>query len=205
MSNSDMENDGIFADEFDWSAGLDKGGEDKDNSPPKVFYGKYRGMVINNVDPYKQGRMLVQVPDVLGLGVSSWALPCMPFTGIESGVYAVPLIGSGVWVEFEQGNPDKPIWVGCYWGSTAEVPKSTFPTTPGLPAFIVQTPGQAAVIVHDTPVPPGVSGGVVLKSATSSISIGPDGITIVAPNINILGNINALGTHSFNAGALTIT
>lgn len=205
MSNGNSENEGIFADEFSWSEGLDKGGADKDDTPAKVFYGKYRGMVINNVDPMKQGRMLVQVPDVLGLGVSSWALPCVPFAGIESGAYAVPLVGSGVWVEFEQGNPEKPIWVGCYWGSTAEVPKTTFPALPGLPAFIVQTPGQAAIALHDGPIPPGTSGGVLLKSATSSISIGPDGITMIAPNIKILGNINIVGITNINGGALLVT
>jgi hypothetical protein len=65
-------------------------------------------MVLNNVDPLQKGRIQVQVPDVLGLGLSSWAMPCMPMTGVQAGVYAVPPIGAGVWVEFEGGNPEAP-------------------------------------------------------------------------------------------------
>ena len=86
------------------------------------FYGKYRGMVFNNIDPMQTGRIQVQVPDVLGPGKTSWAMPCVPFAGKQSGVFVLPQIGDGVWVEFEQGDIDYPIWVGGFWGSTAEVP-----------------------------------------------------------------------------------
>ena len=72
------------------------------------YYGKYRGLVIDNIDPEQIGRMLVQVPDVLGEIPSSWAMPCVPAAGIQSGCFIVPPIGSQVWVEFEQGNPDYP-------------------------------------------------------------------------------------------------
>src|SRR6185312_8204491 len=86
------------------------------------FFGKYRGTVIQNVDPEQRGRIQVMVPDVSGLIPSSWAMPCVPITGKQSGVYAVPQIGAGVWIEFEQGDPDYPVWVGGFWGSAAEVP-----------------------------------------------------------------------------------
>ena len=49
-------------------------------------------------------------------------MPCLPGAGINTGVFTVPQIGSGVWVEFEQGDPDRPIWVGGYWGTAAELP-----------------------------------------------------------------------------------
>ena len=81
------------------------------------YYGKYRGMVLNNIDPLQQGRLQVQVPDVAGLIPTSWAMPCVPVAGIQNGMFALPIVGSGVWVEFEQGDPDYPIWVGCFWGS----------------------------------------------------------------------------------------
>src|SRR3982751_533462 len=85
----------------------------------RTFYGKYRGTVINNVDPMQRGRLLVEVPDVLGLVPSSWAEACTPLagpTGPPMGAYLVPPIGAGVWVEFEQGDPGKPIWSGCRFG-----------------------------------------------------------------------------------------
>ena len=86
------------------------------------FLGKYRGTVINNIDPEQRGRIQVLVPDVSNIVPSSWAMPCVPVAGIQMGMFTVPPIGSGVWVEFEQGDPDYPVWVGCFWGTAAEVP-----------------------------------------------------------------------------------
>ncbi len=84
------------------------------NDNAQQFYGKYRGTVINNVDPMQIGRIQVIVPDVSTVLPTSWAMPCLPTGGIQMGVLSVPSIGAGVWVEFEQGDPDYPIWVGCY-------------------------------------------------------------------------------------------
>lgn len=86
------------------------------------FYGKFRGTVVNNVDPMQMGRLQVIVPDVGGLIPGTWAMPCFPIAGKQMGAYFIPQIGSGVWVEFEQGDSDYPIWTGCYYGSAAEVP-----------------------------------------------------------------------------------
>jgi hypothetical protein len=75
------------------------------------FLGKYRGTVTNNVDPSQRGRLQVQVPDVLGLVTSGWAEPCVPLAGPPGspmGVYLVPPIGAGVWIEFEHGR--HPTW-----------------------------------------------------------------------------------------------
>src|SRR5262249_54333456 len=87
----------------------------QNNGPESRYYGKYRGVVVNNADPEMTGRLLVTVPDVPGPAPSSWAVPCVPLagpTGQPMGVYLVPPIGAGVWVEFEQGDPERPIWVG---------------------------------------------------------------------------------------------
>src|SRR5207344_741830 len=54
------------------------------------FYGKYRGTVINNVDPMLLGRIQAMVPDVAGLVPSSWAMPCVPVAGINMGMFTVP-------------------------------------------------------------------------------------------------------------------
>ncbi|HEV3052037.1 MAG TPA: phage baseplate assembly protein V, partial [Longimicrobium sp.] len=113
-------------------------------------YGKYRGLVLNNIDPLQKGRVQVQVPDVLGLGISSWAMPCVPVAGIQTGVYVVPTVGSGVWVEFEGGDTDYPIWTGGFWGSAAEVPALALaPAIPGAPNIVLQTMGQNSIVVSD--------------------------------------------------------
>lgn len=86
-------------------------------------FGKYRGKVENNVDPLSLGRLQVSCPAVLGEGTLSWALPCTPFAGPGVGLFVLPPRGANVWVEFEGGDPDYPIWGGCFWGA-GEVPAS---------------------------------------------------------------------------------
>ena len=60
------------------------------------YFGKYRGTVVNNIDPMQMGRIQAMVPDVSNLIPTTWAMPCLPVAGIQMGVYAVPPIGSGV-------------------------------------------------------------------------------------------------------------
>lgn len=163
------------------------------------FFGKYRGMVLNNIDPMQQGRLQVQVPDVAGLIPTSWAMPCVPIAGNQNGMVALPIIGSGVWVEFEQGNPDYPIWTGCFWGSAAEIPVLSRATPPAVPAITFQTPLQNGITISDLP---GPTGGIILKSAAATLIVNDTGIyiqngkgamiTLVGPTITI------------NNGALTV-
>jgi uncharacterized protein involved in type VI secretion and phage assembly len=139
-------------------------------------YGKFRGTVINNVDPMMTGRLMVMVPDVSNVIPSTWAMPCLPFAGIQNGFYAVPAIGAGVWVEYEQGDPDFPIWTGCFFGSAAEVPALAMATPPGLQAVVIQTVAQNTLMISDMP---GPTGGILLKTtAGAMISISDVGITI---------------------------
>jgi uncharacterized protein involved in type VI secretion and phage assembly len=142
----------------------------------------------------------VQVPDVAGLIPTSWAMPCVPVAGIQNGMMALPIIGSGVWVEFEQGNSDYPIWTGCFWGSAAEVPALALATPPGLPAITFQTPLQNGVTVSDLP---GPSGGIMLKSATGATLIVNDtGIYIQNGKGAVITLVGP--TVAINNGALTV-
>jgi uncharacterized protein involved in type VI secretion and phage assembly len=140
------------------------------------FYGKYRATVVSNVDPDQRGRLLVEVSDVQALVTSSWALPCMPFTGSQMGAYLVPPIGAGVWVEFEQGDPNYPIWVGGFWGGTSEVPSDAKSAVPPLQNVVFATQGGATFMLSDTP---GPTGGIVLKlSSGATLTINDVGITL---------------------------
>lgn len=167
----------------------------------KKFYGKYRGTVLDNIDPMQTGRLLVQVPDVAGDLPSSWALPCLPFAGTGSGFFAVPAIGSIVWVEFEQGNPDYPVWTGCFWGSSGDVPPLALAGAPGLQQVVVQTEGENTLLISDTP---GPTGGFLLQTSSGAlISISEAGIIID----NGQGATIALTgpTVTVNDGALAVT
>jgi uncharacterized protein involved in type VI secretion and phage assembly len=140
------------------------------------FFGKYRGMVLNNIDPMQMGRINVQVPDVSNVIPSTWAMPCVPFAGIQNGFFVVPAIGSGVWIEFEHGDADYPIWTGGFWGSAAEVPALALATPPGLQSIVIQTLTQNMLMISDTP---GPTGGILLKTAAGAIlAINETGITI---------------------------
>jgi hypothetical protein len=78
------------------------------------FYGKYRGIVTDNDDPLKAGRVRAKVQDVLGGEETGWALPCFAYAGPQVGLYLIPPKNAMVWIEFEQGDPDYPIWTGCF-------------------------------------------------------------------------------------------
>ncbi len=164
------------------------------------FYGKYRGTVMNNIDPMQMGRIMVQVPDVSNVMPSSWAMPCLPFAGIQNGFFVVPTIGSGVWIEFEQGDPDYPIWTGCYWGSAAEVPALALATPAPMQGIVVQSQGQNTLMISDMP---GPTGGILLKSTTGAmIAINEIGITI--SNGQGASIVMTGPSVVVNAGALTV-
>jgi uncharacterized protein involved in type VI secretion and phage assembly len=117
------------------------------------------------------------------------------------GVYMVPPLGAGVWVEFENGDPDYPIWVGCRWGSPSDLPPLAHAGLPVSPNIVMQTAGQNALVISDLP---GPTGGLMLKSATGATIIVNDtgiyiqngkgaSLTMTGPAVNI------------NSGALVIT
>ena len=118
----------------------------KPANPNPQYLGKYRGTVLNNVDPEQRGRLTLNVPDALGEIPSSWAEPCVPLAGPAGpplGIYFVPAIGTGVWVEFEHGDPTLPIWSGCRWGSQASVPSTAKLGNPADPNIVIQSLLQA--------------------------------------------------------------
>jgi uncharacterized protein involved in type VI secretion and phage assembly len=87
------------------------------------YYGKYRGVVTDNADPNSLGRIRAKVPDVLGENESGWAMPSVPYAGKQVGLFLIPEAKTSVWIEFEHGDPDYPIWSGCFW-APGEVPVS---------------------------------------------------------------------------------
>lgn len=164
------------------------------------YFGKFRGMVVNNLDPERRGRIMAQVPDVTGLTPGTWAEACVPLTGKQSGTWFVPQVGAGVWIEFEQGDPDHPIWTGCFWGSAVEVPALANAGNPASPSIVLQTAQQNAIVISDMP---GPAGGIILKAATgASILINDAGITMSngkGATILMAGN-----SVTINNGALVV-
>jgi hypothetical protein len=169
---------------------------------PKKYYGKYRGTVVQNIDPEFRARIMCEVPDVLGLVPSSWCEACAPLagpTGATMGVYMVPPIGAGVWVEFEHGDPNKPIWSGCRFG-IGDIPPFALTGLPVSPSIVMQTALKNQLVISDLP---GPTGGIMLMSTTGAfILVNDTGIYIN----NMKGAVLTLigPAIDFNIGALTI-
>lgn len=164
------------------------------------YFGKYRGTVVQNVDPEQRGRIQAIVPDVSNVVPTTWASACVPLTGKSMGTYLVPQIGAGVWIEYEQGDIDYPIWTGGFWGVAAEVPALALAGNPVSPSIVLQTGLQHSISMSDVP---GPTGGIMLKSSTGAMILVNDvGITISnGKGATIVMNGP---TVTINNGALTV-
>jgi uncharacterized protein involved in type VI secretion and phage assembly len=112
------------------------------------FYGKYRGLVHDNEDPRGAGRLRALVPEVLDDVPTGWALPCAPYAGPGSGLYAVPARGAGVWIEFEAGDVARPVWTGCWWAE-GEVPHDASDTVSGPARKLLRSESGLMVALDD--------------------------------------------------------
>jgi uncharacterized protein involved in type VI secretion and phage assembly len=154
------------------------------NNPTKYF-GKYRGEVTDNKDPLMLGRVKAKVPAIFGGNDSGWALPCSPYAGNGVGFFFIPPVGAKVWIEFEAGNPDAPIWAGAFWG-TGEPPK-----TPAVADVKVIKTDSATITLDDTPGAGGItiettaglkivmnSSGIELSNSSSKIKLSPASVSV---------------------------
>lgn len=88
-------------------------------------YGKYKAIVTDIADPQERGRIKVSCPRVMGNGQSDWCEVCSPVAYEGGGDFFLPKVGDTVWIEFEEGNPSRPIWVGGWW-SIANTPNKNY-------------------------------------------------------------------------------
>jgi uncharacterized protein involved in type VI secretion and phage assembly len=164
------------------------------------FFGKYRGVVTDIQDPLMTMRIKASVPDVYGDGTSGWAMPCAPFGGSQVGLFALPTVGAGVWIEFEHGDPDYPIWSGCWWGGQSEMPSKLLSPPPPSKKLMLITEGGHSVLLDDT----AGSGGITLQtSGGAKIVLGDQGIEI---DNGKGGKVKLSGSQvSVNDGALEVS
>ena len=157
------------------------------------FYGKYRGTVEDNQDPNNRGRLKAQVLGVLTDVVSSWANPSSPFAGDGIGLFTVPPVGAGVWIEFEDGDVSHPIWSGCWWGD-GQLPNQATPeiriikTVSGHTITLDDTAGSEKVEITDKE-----GGKIVMDQSGIEISRGSQKINLTTSSVTV------------NDGALEVT
>jgi hypothetical protein len=151
----------------------------------RLFYGKYRGKVTDNHDPMMLGRVRAKVPSVFGDQETGWALPNTPYGGSGVGFFFIPPIDANVWIEFEQGNPESPIWSGCFWG-VGEAPKM-----PAVPEFKIIKTDIADITINDLAGAGGITietknglkvvmdiTGIELSNAAASIKLNPASVSV---------------------------
>lgn len=161
------------------------------------FFGKYRGKVLDNVDPLMMGRIMPDVPSVPGM-LLNWAMPCVPYAGPGVGFLCLPPIGAAVWIEFEGGDPDYPIWVGGFW----ELPEE-MPTVPAIPERKIWKTDFTTLMLDDTPEEGGLTvtliepvaptvttlsldvQGVRLTVPDSTVRITPEGVSVSVPPVDV--------------------
>jgi len=147
------------------------------------YFGKYRGTVEDVNDAQKLGRIIAKVPSVYGDANSPWALPAVPFAGANHGLVLLPKKGDGVWIEFESGNPSRPIWTGCWWAS-GEMP------SPGGPEErVLITPEGLKLVLDDSSkkiqlLHPG-GGEMTMTDSDITIKIGSAKIVLSAAGVSI--------------------
>jgi uncharacterized protein involved in type VI secretion and phage assembly len=169
------------------------------------YFGKYRGVVTDNADPTARGRLKIRVPAVLDT-LEIWAMPCVPYAGAGVGFYSLPEPNTGVWIEFEGGDPSYPVWVGCFWADS-ELPdaggadikiwrtqKLTVRLDDGADELKLETGSNAAITMNAEVTTATASGAEhVVGSSVISSSLGSSKVEVTAAAVTV------------NNGALEVT
>ena len=158
------------------------------------YFGKYRAKVVDVKDPEKRGRIRVMCPKVLGEAKSAWCEPCIPVAYDNGGDFAIPKLNEFVWVEFEEGNSNKPIYTGGLW-STNKSPSSSYAVGSRLITW-----GKCKVTMTES--------SLTLSVGDCELTVSSKGVTVNAPTYVKGKEVAKLGdevTCSTITGSGTIT
>jgi len=158
-------------------------------------YGKYRGKVVDPVDPLQLGRILALVPAISEMPLS-WAMPATPYAGPGVGFFAIPPIGANVWIEFEGGDVNYPIWSGCFWQ------EGQVPAEPAVPTTVMLKTTMGTLSIND------LDAELRLNLAASerlmSLVMNPTGITLSLDEASIAVTQEAI-TIKTGAGSIVVS
>ena len=130
------------------------------------FTGMYRAKVLSNIDPEQLGRIQCEIYPMLigktsaqnldgvdGIDIEQipWAVPAMPLSsGAGSGIgsFAVPFVGSFVFVFFEEGDINQPVYFAEAQTKQYGLPASRLTNYPNR--RVVETSSGVKIIIDDT-------------------------------------------------------
>jgi hypothetical protein len=161
--------------------------ENNNQDDYKKFYGKYRGKVIENEDPERQGRIIADVPSIPG-SKTNYATPCVPYAGPKVGFLAIPPKKANVWIEFEGGDPTFPIWSGCFWGPDELPDEIIGPDKKTLPDKKIFKTDSITMILNDQKEEKGGFSLTCKKPAVKvelTMTFNSEGVTVKCPESEI--------------------
>lgn len=111
-----------------------------------LYYSSYRAFVWDNEDPDRCNRIQFKMPALFGNEVPDmWAIPKHNFSGKNYGIQVLPQKGDVIFIEFEQGNIRKPLWIHGHFAFN-EKPRSLSDVN----AYWFQSPKGQLVFIDDT-------------------------------------------------------
>lgn len=148
------------------------------------YYSIYLAKVYENQDPDRMGRLKLIIPEVAGqFPIDVWAYPSNMYAGVGYGIQLIPQKGDIVWVEFERGNVEKPIWRHGYPGLDEAPPADKYKPIENL--WLV-TPNGTSVLIDQV----NTKIEVYLPKEKSGIEIAEKGISIINPSMISLGKLD---------------
>lgn len=181
------------------------------------IWGKYKGFVRDNEDPENRGCLRCYCPQVMGPDDAEnswlgWAEPNFPWLGgMNTGDFGPPFTREqqhasfgkewyGVWLEFEMGHIDFPIWCGTF--TIAPLKNSPSAHQMGTSGGASMSGGGILPTNHPlNPLKADVSREVRLRTPRGvdiligsedggGILVGPSGVHIVGTQVSINGKVH---------------
>jgi hypothetical protein len=172
------------------------------------YPGIYRGIVKDNNDPKNLGRLRLIVPQIFGEEITTWA-----WANYRPGIANVPVPeGAAVWVMFEGGDPNFPVWVGM---SSEQVTGVPVPITGDLipnadDTYLIGSATKRWKSIFLGPGTVNITDSVLGTNATIGVANGVFFINGIAqaqlPNLkvtNLTFNDNTVQTTALHSGAST--
>jgi len=89
-----------------------------------LITGVVSGIVTNNKDPEKLGRVRVLIPRISGEDESAWARVATFMAGPDRGSFFLPEIDDEVLISFEYGDINMPYVIGALWNGVDKPPEA---------------------------------------------------------------------------------
>lgn len=151
------------------------------------YYSSYRGFVYDRDDPEGMGRLQLYVPHLYATEpYKVWAFPVGIPSGFGYGLHWIPLKGEMVWVEFEGGDPKKPLWKFGHFGRSPQGDSEIPPHLNDPDVYWLRTPGGLGIEFNDKTLEIKLIGSSITHESTgSTIKVGSNLVEITDSGVNI--------------------